>query len=157
MIQKRGKYLPPKKRILFEGFNLTVYSIGWLALMTHRHVQTVRMWEYSGLMPLPIIPRDQIDGVYRYYTAAEIIGYTQIFNQNQMRPGIPKKGGTNPQRRKLHDLMHSFRSQLKAKFFQKDKAVFITNLPNEAKIEEALRTPRNRDIRKEAERILNKK
>jgi DNA-binding transcriptional MerR regulator len=135
------KYLPFRKTVLFKEKTMTVYSIGWLALLLGRHPMTVRKWEKDGTLPKPVFG-DQIDKRYRYYTPGEILGYARIAKRFECRSGraYPPE---------LKDSLHTFRSQLKAQM-DKDPSNVLLNIPDEGRIEKALQNNDDRRQRRTA-------
>ncbi len=147
---------------MFDHVTLTVYSIGWLALVARRHTMTIRKLEYQGILPTPVFDRDQVDGQFRYYTAAEIIGYAQIISQNP-RPcgGALRAGGVKVAMQRtiaLKQKLHLFRTELKKQIEGHKKTALIPALPNEAVLENLFLQPKGDvDLREKAVRILNRK
>lgn len=156
MSVRKNKYLPFRKRIVYEENHLWVYSIGWLAIMTNRHPMTLRKLETSGVFPKPLFDRDQIDGMYRYYTAAELIGYAQILCQYRLKPGFNSKAYNKQMRATMKHKLHEFRLELKKRVEAKSPSALIPSLPNEQSIYKAISTPKERNLKQTAERILNK-
>lgn len=82
--------LPPTKKVVFKGFKLKVYSIGWLALLTNRTSWTVRRWESLGMLPQPVLNFSQGAKRYsRWYTAAELLAYSEIFKKSNVKTKTP--------------------------------------------------------------------
>lgn len=126
-----AKYLPFKKTVLLDGQqSLTVYSIGWLALLTRRHPGTMRSWERRGLLPLPLFEK-QIDPMFRYYCAAELMGYARIINSARREVGKAYDKG-------LKERMHSFRADLK-KAMAANPGNLVLKLPDEERLETSLK------------------
>lgn len=154
--------MPFKKVVMFDEFNLTVYSIGWLALVTQRHPMTIRKLEYQGILPEPIFDRADVGGDYRYYCAAEIVGYGQIISQNprpvggSLREGGKSKGAAK-RTQVLKQKLHEFRTELKKQLDNKRPTALLTALPNEARLEAMFTAPKaDKDLRAKALKILNR-
>ncbi len=79
--------VPPKKKIRFKGCELTVYGIGWLAILCNRGTQSVRRWESDGHLPKPLLDLKSADR--RYYTVAELLGYSEIYKRANVRRKVP--------------------------------------------------------------------
>ena len=82
MTMIRGK-MPPHKIVRYKGVRLKVYAIGYLAALTDRHTHTVRGWEVAGHLPKPLLalPNEK----NRWYTSAELKGYSEIFKRSNVR------------------------------------------------------------------------
>lgn len=125
--------------------SMTVYSIGWLAILTKRHPGTMRNWESNGLLPKPIFDK-QIDDVYRYYTAGELMGYTKIVTSFRREPGKPFP-------KDLKNRLHEFRMKLKEQMKIRPE-IIVLKLANEEQIEEALKNNVDKRQRRTAKEIL---
>lgn len=68
---------PPTRQVIFKGFKCKLYSVSWLARMLNRRVDTVRGWERQLVLPRPLLNFE--DHFYRWYSAAEVLGYTQVY------------------------------------------------------------------------------
>jgi hypothetical protein len=126
------KYLPFKKQVLLDNHQmLTLYSIGWLALLTKRRPVTLRLWESQGVLPKPIFD-GQLSEPFRYYTAGELMGYAKVINtySQRRRPGYAFSA---EMKAKLHD----FRVDLKKTMTGHKNLVL--KLPDEAQIESAVK------------------
>jgi hypothetical protein len=148
---RRGRFTPLKRKVIHEGRSFTLYSVGWLAILVNRHVQTVRNWEYKGYLPKPVFETDST-GV-RYYNAAELMGYAEIINTFPRRCGAPGTLGAT----KWKDMgkrLHLFKNKLLSQLSIKDEQAFRAELPNEAKIYASWCNPMNKDLKQRAQRIL---
>ncbi len=84
MANKELKFIPQEKSIIYGSHSIKVYSIGFLSYMCNRSQNCIRRWQRTKILPRPIF--DLYDGK-RWYTAAELIGYTQIVRQGNIRAG----------------------------------------------------------------------
>ena len=120
---------PYKKVIMHGEHKLTVYSIGWLALLSSRHPQTVRNWEYDGILPKPIFTEIDEDGT-RFYCVAELVGYVHILNAYPRPKGW--RGKTDW--KGLQDKLYAFRANLVSLLKQENPKALIAVLPSEARV-----------------------
>lgn len=140
---------PFKKCVVFNETTLTVYSIGWLALLVSRHVGTLRVMEKEGVLPQPIF-HEQMGNDVRYYTAAELLGYSEILKSNRLPPGRSLKGESK--KGVLRSKMRLFKTQLK-QAMARGKNV-ISTLPNEDRFEKAFENRPDKDYKAIAARII---
>ncbi len=89
-IVKQGKHpFAPMRRIVLLGeLPLTLYSLGWLSLFLQRSVRTLLRWEQRGILPNGIFCADRAKGDFRWYSAAEIIGYSHIAKNTSLKRGF---------------------------------------------------------------------
>ncbi len=141
------RYLPFKRKVLLGERSMTVYSLGWLAILASFHPMTLRKWEGKGILPKPIFEK-QIDPVFRFYTAGELIGYAGIIKR------YPRQAGKayDPQ---LKVALYNFYTALK-KQLEHDGASVVEALPNEAKIEAMLKNNPDRNDRRIAGILLTR-
>jgi hypothetical protein len=145
MVQK----LPFRKTIVYKGQKLTVYSIGWLALLIGRHIQTVREMEYNGILPTPAFETDETK--VRYYTGGELVGYTKLITSFPRRKGKPGKGKPTDWRL-LRDKLHLFKREYLSKL--SIGGSLLPSLPNEEALSKALLSPRDRDFKLTAQKLV---
>ena len=120
---------PRNKRITYLGATLTVYSIGYFAHIVNRSSDSVRRWERTKVLPTPIfsLPEDK----RRWYTAAELYGYAEIFRKSNIRPRV--KIEDTPFKRMCNDF------KLKLKYeMDRDIAQFPKELLREKETNKAL-------------------
>lgn len=123
--------LPMEKKVVYGAETISLYSIGYLAYMSHRSQATIRRWQRNGILPKPIF--DLYDGK-RWYTAPELIGYTQIVRQGNVRAG--KKIGFLIKRQFLE-----FRHRLK-KVIKDTPERMLSELPMTFSIQDLMRKHR---------------
>lgn len=91
----------PRKRQVSVGKHvITVYSIGWLAILAGIANVTIRFWERSKVMPLPVLNC----GTWRYYTALELEEYAKIIKSRARLPNTRDatlKGSLAEKRREI--------------------------------------------------------
>ena len=73
---------PPTKKVKYKGVVLKLYGVGWLALLCSRSTCQVRTWERLGYLPRPLL---SAKGDRRYYTVAELMGYSEIYKRSKVR------------------------------------------------------------------------
>ena len=78
--------MPRTKMIVFNGFKLKTYSVGWLALLTDRTTFSVRRWEADGYLPRPLIKAKGDNA--RWYSAAELRGYAEVYRNANVRTNV---------------------------------------------------------------------
>ena len=94
--------------------------------MIQRQQYTIRIWEKNGVLPKPLLRLDGTD--YRWYSAAELIGYSEIFHSckdamrrtSTLKSGFPRKCAW-------------FQAQLRGAV-KKDPSAFKPKLPQEDSI-----------------------
>jgi hypothetical protein len=79
----------PKKTIVYRGIKLQVYGISWLAALCNRSRDRVRAWERENILPKPLLALRSGEASWRWYTAAELRGYSTIFSRSNVRPKVP--------------------------------------------------------------------
>lgn len=75
--------IPMYHRMDISGKMFTLYSIGWLALLTDRDPHTIRRYEYDQLIPPPLL---KMSNRKRLYFAEEIVGYANAIKNANIRP-----------------------------------------------------------------------
>lgn len=135
----------PKKTIHYKDRAITVYSIGWLALLVNRTVTQVRRWEKAKILPPPLL--DAHDN-RRWYTAGELHGYSRVFKASNVRTGM--KIENTPFKIKAAQFRMNFRKVLEGP--AKD---IVAKLPEEEAIIAAFSDNREAQVRDEARRITD--
>jgi hypothetical protein len=82
--REKQQGIPLERNFIYEGYSLRLYSIGWLAYMCNRSQVCIRKWQRNGVLPRPIF--DLNDG-RRWYSVAELLGYSKIIRESNIRPG----------------------------------------------------------------------
>jgi len=82
--------LPAAWARLDSGEDISLYTIGQLALALNRKAGTIRMWEREGIIPVALWSRairddgkDVVDprGTRRYYSTKQVIGMRRIADE----------------------------------------------------------------------------
>lgn len=123
----------PRKTITFKGRNLRLYSIAWLAHMSGKSTRALHRWDNLGKMPTPLF---LLNDSVRWYTAAELHGYSRLIKAANIRMGRIKKGEITPL-----DWFHSFALKFRAdlkKLLESKLGQFPEALSDEDKMIEAL-------------------
>lgn len=141
---------PFKKKITYKSKPLTVYSVGWLAVLVNRHIQTVREWEYKGVLPRPLFQVD--DTGTRYYSAAELIGYSSILNSNARPRGWKAKTDWDGLQQKLA----AYKKALLSALTNGHSEAYKEALPNESSMQARFGRAENKDIKALAHRLITK-
>lgn len=128
--------LPFKRNVILDGRKVTLYSIGWLGYMVKRHAQTVRKWEKMGILPKPIF-EGQVDDVFRWYSAAELVGYSKIYGSIHMPSSIKDAKRVMDGLQKFKRKAHEFHSALKD-IIMDDTKKLPAVLPGEADLSQAI-------------------
>ncbi len=86
--------IPDSHQIKYKGETFMVYAIGWFALVTGRDINTIRRWEWAGIIPTPLFDLEFSNsrrnyGKFRWYLAAEIMGYSAIYKNANVRVKVP--------------------------------------------------------------------
>ena len=136
-------FVPRTKTSFLAGHKVKLYSIGWLAYMCDRTRDTIRRWERTNILPAPIF---HVSENARWYTAAELMGYSQIIRTANIKRG---EKTLLPVMRRTHE----FRSKLK-KVFREEPHRLKEDLPNEFGIEDVMNRHRQKFFLKEAKQIL---
>jgi hypothetical protein len=129
--------------ILGEGensFSITLYSIGWLSFLVRRHVQTVRIWERDGILPKPVFDK-QVDDMYRWYCAAELMGYAQIYQSLKMPSTLKDSSQVAKSMVIFKRKAHSYYTALKNEINKTSKT--LASLPKEEFLIKAVRNNRS--------------
>jgi hypothetical protein len=130
----------PKKEVLVNGVMMTVYSIGWLGLLTNKGIANIRRWERLKILPKPIVIIPGEDR--RYYLAAELVGYSEIYKRSDVRAGFPIQ--KTPFKRQAR----AFKVQLQQVINNPKKLkALVTKIPNEAAYEKGARRDRERNLK----------
>lgn len=148
--------IPFKKDILYKGVRLTVYSIGWLSLVTGRTNFTVRRWERVGLLPPPLInlnadtdPRSKrVNKTFRWYLAAEIIGFSENFKRAGFGLHLKAEDTSFKQDN------YAFQTALKKVLLSNPKQM-LPKLPNEKELEGAYSVNDMEAAKKVLRQLLN--
>lgn len=98
--------MPRKKEVVLHGKVFTLYSIGWLAIMASKHVNTLRQYESRKIMPEPLL---KTKSHKRWYLPEEISGYAAIIKSFHLRPNVPLENTG------LQTALYNYRSKLKMK------------------------------------------
>lgn len=128
----------PMKTVMMNGKKLRLYSLAWLAKLSGKSTRTFHRWEIEGIWPKPLIKL--ADGV-RWYSAAEINGYSELVKASGIRRGSVKKGREKMSlwiKRNSFELQRLIRGVMEKKF-----ADFPTQLPNEEATLKALAKSRH--------------
>lgn len=136
--------LPPNKTVSYKSFRLRVYSVGWLAHLTERTSDTVRRWERLEVLPKPILV---LGGKRRWYSAAELKGYAEIFKRSNVRRKIPIES-TN-----FRTLSYLFKKRLAAQV-KIDPTVLGRTITGEETIKTAMSKAREEKWKKKVDEIL---
>jgi hypothetical protein len=139
------KKTPPSKIVAFRNHSITVYSIGWLAILTNRSSQSVRLWERRQLLPKPIL---QLNDGFRWYTAAELLGYSKIYNAAGITPGVSIFSST------FAANAGDFHRQLKLELTNK-QVIPLAELPDFKRFQEAFSNLKDEALKAKANKILS--
>ncbi len=120
--------LPARKKVVVGGELVQLYSIGWMAVMTGRSVQSIRLWERKGWLPKPIVSLPNHPD--RWYLGVEIETYTRIFQQ------VKPSRQTSFQKTGFRELAHKAQIDLRAQLAKKNPAMFAP-LSQQEKLEQA--------------------
>lgn len=77
------------KTVMVKGKKLRLYSLSWLARLSEKSPRTFHRWEIEGIFPKPIL---KLSDACRWYTAAEVNGYSDLVKASGIRNGRNKKG-----------------------------------------------------------------
>jgi DNA-binding transcriptional MerR regulator len=132
--------LPPKFKVKFGDQVITLYGIGWLAMLCRISSQALRWWERRGLLPKPILTVATKD---RFYTTQELLHYSQIILAHRDRT---KRRGVKITQDLVIQLVAA-KSALVKKF--KLKSGILAHLANESAFKEiALQNYRKRQMKR---------
>jgi hypothetical protein len=143
---------PLTTRATVQGRLMQLYSVGWLAHFMGRSVFRVRHWERIGVLPRPLVSLPPETNTFqkvwpmRWYLAAEVIGYSQIFKTIRILPGV------GIERTDFKRRVFEFRTALK-KMLAKEIQRVPSELQNEKEVERRIKAARFK-VPKELELLL---
>lgn len=141
------KHRKPTKEILLNGRKMTIYSIGWLSILTNKCLANIRRWERMGILPKPIVKLPSENR--RYYLAAELIGYTKVYQQANVRTGFALTSTNFKQKAR------EFRNQLQVALNDPKKFNQLEEkLPNEKAFSKQVSQKLEQKIREKAHSII---
>lgn len=141
------KNLRPKKQVLVGDRMMTVYSIGWLGILTNKGNANIRKWERTGVLPKPLLV---IEGeTRRFYLAAELLGYSALYAASGIRAGIPIKAS------KFHLKCQRFQRDLK-RLLKESPEKLVEKLPQEEAIDRGVSKKKERDLLQKAQLVIGK-
>ena len=140
--------IPYIKRVSFHNAVLTVYSIGWLSILSGMATVTLRLWQRKNGFPSPYFV---IRGT-RYYTALELTAYSKLIRTPT--PGNDRRVTTNKCKEwelKFRAAMDSATEESMSKWGPEYR-----QLPEEEDLKKSLRETKRSRLKEEHDRLKDK-
>jgi DNA-binding transcriptional MerR regulator len=113
-----------KVRLVAGGEIYTLYSIGWIAVLTNKDPHTIRRYEWRQIIPKPLITTKDNQ---RWYLAEEVAGYSREIKATLLKPKM------NIEHTDLRDRCWDYREKVESKL-QHSIAELNVCLANEQQI-----------------------